>query len=81
MMREAVKRFNLGKPLPPDLSHLLDHNIHADLRDQLWQQNRDRKLTGAATTAAWGKIALLKLLRRDRIGVMRAKERSYARLY
>jgi hypothetical protein len=38
------------------LRHLLDHNIHADLRDQLWQQNRDRKLTGAATTAAWGKI-------------------------
>src|SRR5262249_7128537 len=56
MMREAVKRFNLGKPLPPDLRHVLDHNIHADLRDQLWQQNRDRKLTGAATTAPWGKI-------------------------
>src|SRR5262245_8540851 len=29
MMREAVKCFNLGNPLPPDLRHLLDHNIHA----------------------------------------------------
>ena len=35
LVGEAVKRLNLGNPLPPDLRHLFDHNIHADLRNQL----------------------------------------------